>query len=85
VAIESMATGTPVIARRAGALTETVEHGVDGFLVDDLQEAELAVQQVADLDRAQVRQRAIERFSPARMTAQYVDVYRAVIASRRSP
>src|SRR5512138_2051057 len=36
VAIESLATGTPVIARRAGALTEIVEHGVDGFLVDDL-------------------------------------------------
>jgi glycosyltransferase involved in cell wall biosynthesis len=84
VAIESMATGTPVIARRAGALTETVEHRVDGFLVDDLQEAELAVQQVADLDRAQVRQRAIERFSPARMTAEYVDVYRAVIAAWHS-
>src|SRR6266545_651165 len=58
----------PAIGRRAGALTETVEHGVNGFLVDDLQEAELAVQQVTSLDRAQVRQFAIERFSPARMT-----------------
>ena len=47
VAIESLATGTPVIARRAGGLTETIEHGVDGFLVDDVIEAELAVQQVA--------------------------------------
>ena len=84
VAIESMATGTPVIGRRAGALTETVEHGVNGFLVDDLQEAELAVQQVGSLDRAQVRQCAIERFSFARMTAEYVDVYRALIESRRS-
>ncbi len=36
VAIESLATGTPVIARRAGGLTETIEHGVDGFLVDDV-------------------------------------------------
>ena len=47
VAIESMATGTPVIARRAGGLTETIEHGVTGFLVDDMIEAELAVTRVA--------------------------------------
>jgi glycosyltransferase involved in cell wall biosynthesis len=83
VAIESMATGTPVIGRRAGALTETVEHGVDGFLVDDLQEAELAVQRVTELDRGLIRERALERFSPARMTAEYLETYRAVIEARR--
>ena len=32
VAIESMATGTPVIARRAGALPEIVDHALTGFL-----------------------------------------------------
>ena len=44
VAIESMATGTPVIARRAGALVETVIHGETGFVVDDVGEAALAVE-----------------------------------------
>jgi glycosyltransferase involved in cell wall biosynthesis len=83
VAIESMATGTPVIGRRAGALTETIEHGVDGFLVDDLQEAELAIEQAKGLDRREVRQRALERFSPKRMTDEYVDAYRDLIARRR--
>lgn len=75
VAIESMATGTPVIARRAGALTETVEHGVDGFLVDDLDEAVLATGKIDELDRTQVRRRAIERFSRARMVDEYEQVY----------
>jgi glycosyltransferase involved in cell wall biosynthesis len=75
VAIESLATGTPVIARRAGALTETIEHGIDGFLVDDLTEAELAVSMVADLDRTKIRERALERFSPERMTEEYEAVY----------
>ena len=51
VAIESMATGTPVIARRAGALIETVIHGETGFIVDDVDEAVLAVERVAELDR----------------------------------
>ena len=79
VAIESLATGTPVIARRAGALTETVEHGVDGFLIDDLSEAELAVERVGELDRAEIRRRAIERFSPDRMADEYEAVFRSLL------
>jgi glycosyltransferase involved in cell wall biosynthesis len=82
VAIESLATGTPVIARRAGALTETIEHGVDGFLVDDLTEAQLAVERVAQLDRTEIRRRAIERFTPDRMAAAYEEAYRALLESR---
>jgi glycosyltransferase involved in cell wall biosynthesis len=83
VAIESMAAGTPVIARRAGALTETIEDGVDGFLIDDLTEAALAVELVGDLDRATIRRRALERFSPARMVDQYEQVYRRLIEGQR--
>ena len=82
VAIESLATGTPVIARRAGALTETIEHGVDGFLVDDLTEAKLALERVAELDRAEIRRRALARFAPDRMAAEYERVYEDVIRSR---
>jgi glycosyltransferase involved in cell wall biosynthesis len=79
VAIESMATGTPVIARRAGALTETVEHGVDGFLVDDLSEGALAVARAVQLDRRLIRNRAFERFSRTRMVDEYEAVYRALL------
>jgi glycosyltransferase involved in cell wall biosynthesis len=82
VAIESLATGTPVIARRAGALTETIEHGVNGFLVDDLTEAELAVRRAAELDRPAIRRRALERYSPARMADDYEVVYQRVIEAR---
>jgi glycosyltransferase involved in cell wall biosynthesis len=83
VAIESLATGTPVIARRAGGLTETIEHGVDGFLVDDLTEAELALARVRDLDRQAIRERALDRFSPDRMTDEYEAVYRGLIGATR--
>jgi glycosyltransferase involved in cell wall biosynthesis len=75
VAIESMATGTPVIARRAGALTEIVEHGATGFLVDDLREAELAVRRASSLDRQHVWTRARGRFSVDVMTKAYERVY----------
>jgi Glycosyl transferases group 1 len=83
VAIESLATGTPVIARRAGALPELIEPGVDGFLVDDLIEAELAVRRVASLDRTRIRQRALERFSTDRMTRDYEAVYARVLDGDR--
>ncbi len=82
VAIESMATGTPVIARRAGGLTETIEHGVTGFLVDDVTEASLAIDRVDEVDRAAVRASALERFSPGRMTDGYEAAYREVIARK---
>jgi glycosyltransferase involved in cell wall biosynthesis len=78
VAIESMATGTPVVARRAGALSEIVEHGRTGFVVDDLQEAELAVREVAELDRRTIRTAAVERFSVRRMVDDYEAIYRAL-------
>ena len=84
VAIESMATGTPVIARRAGALIETVIHGENGFIVDDVDEAVLAVERVGELDRTRIREDALARFSPARMTDQYEAAYRAVLADARS-
>jgi glycosyltransferase involved in cell wall biosynthesis len=75
VAIESMATGTPVIARRAGGVTETIEHGSTGFLVDDVSEAVLAVERVARLRRDRIAAYARGRFSAERMTALYEQAF----------
>jgi glycosyltransferase involved in cell wall biosynthesis len=83
VAIESMATGTPVIARRAGAYTETIEHGVNGFLVDDIDEAVLAVARVERLDRTALSRDARSRFSVDTMLDAYESAFRAVIEQRR--
>jgi glycosyltransferase involved in cell wall biosynthesis len=84
VAIESLATGSPVIGRRAGALPELIEHGVDGFLVDDLQEASFALRSVGHLDRALIRQRALARFSAERMAADYERLYSELVTAARN-
>ena len=81
VAIESLACGTPVIARPAGALPEIVRHGLDGFLGDDVAEMALYVDRVAELDRAAIRASVIERFSAARMADDYEAIYEHLIAS----
>jgi glycosyltransferase involved in cell wall biosynthesis len=79
VAVESMATGTPVIARRAGACTETVTHGESGFTVDDVTEAVLAVARVSGLDRAALAAQARQRFSVERMVDDYEAAYDRVL------
>ncbi|MEP7360615.1 MAG: glycosyltransferase family 4 protein [Chloroflexota bacterium] len=85
VAIESMATGTPVIARRAGAYTETVQHGVTGYLVDDIDEGVFAVSRINKLDRRHIAAYARGRFSTVRMVWLYEQAYATVMAAHTVP
>lgn len=77
--VEAMVCGTPVIATRRGSMSELIEHGRTGFLVDDAGEAVRAIARIEELDRALVRQRAIERFSVGRMADDYIALYKAVL------
>jgi glycosyltransferase involved in cell wall biosynthesis len=81
VAIEALACGTPVIARRVGALPEILRDGVDGFFGDDVTALAYMVDRVRDLDRAAIRASVIERFSVERMTDGYEAVYRQALGA----
>jgi glycosyltransferase involved in cell wall biosynthesis len=83
VAIEALACGTPVIARRSGALPEIVRDGIDGFFGDDVTAMAFKVDRVADLDREAIRESVIDRFSVERMTDGYEAIYREMLGERR--
>ena len=84
--VESMACGTPVIARRRGSMPEIVEHGVNGALVDpfDLDEAVAAIDAVRGIDRAGVRGSVEVRFDVSRMVDRYLELYRRIVDPNRA-
>jgi glycosyltransferase involved in cell wall biosynthesis len=73
--VEAMACGTPVLGYRRGALPETVEDGVTGFLVDGVDEAVAVMPRVLALDREHIASVARHRFSADRMVDEYISVY----------
>lgn len=75
VSIESLACGTPVLARRVGALPEIIRDGVDGFFGDDAVAMAFYADRLGALDRLAIRERVIEQFSAARMTDRYEELY----------
>jgi glycosyltransferase involved in cell wall biosynthesis len=79
VLIESLACGTPVIARRIGALPEILRDGIDGFFGDDETAMAFKVDRVVDLDRRAIRESVLDRFSVERMTDRYEAVYREML------
>ena len=77
--IEAMACGTPVIASRRGSMPELIEHGVTGFLVDSLEEANQAIERIDEIDRQSVRSAVAERFTIDRMADAYLATYRRIL------
>lgn len=84
VAMESLAAGTPVIAYRSGAIPGIVEHGVTGFLVDDVDGMAAAIRHVDDIDPLACLRAARERFALARMLEAYLALYARLIAQAPS-
>jgi glycosyltransferase involved in cell wall biosynthesis len=77
--VEAMACGTPVIAYDRGSMSELIEHGVTGFLVDTLDEAVAAIARVGEIDRAACRARVAARFSVERMADGYLALYERIV------
>jgi glycosyltransferase involved in cell wall biosynthesis len=81
VMIEALACGTPVIAWSKGSVPEVLTDDVTGYIVDTVTDAVQAVGRVAELDRRACRRAFEQRFDAARMTRDYIEVYRRLVES----
>lgn len=75
VLIESMASGTPVLAFGEGAVPEIVRHGETGFVVDSVASMVKAVGCIEHLDRRNCWRHVKTHFSIRRMAAGYAALY----------
>jgi glycosyltransferase involved in cell wall biosynthesis len=84
VAMEAAASGTPVVAFRSGALPEVVKDGVTGFVVEDVAEAVLALQEVSGIDPKVCVHYAQENFSAAKMAERYSALYGRITCTEKT-
>lgn len=85
VMIESMACGTPVVAWRQGAVPEVVEEGVSGHVVDSVDAAVEAVENLTSFNRSAVRDCFERRFTAEQMAEGYLEIYRRLVNAAERP
>lgn len=78
VMAEALSCGTPVVAYNRGAVSEIVDNGKVGFVVDATSGVEgfvNALKQINSIDREVCRTHAVTHFSKKRMADEYEGVY----------
>ena len=83
VMIEAMACGTPVLAFNRGSVSEIVENGRTGIVVQSKDEAIKKVPHLLALDRSKVRHEFDRRFSAQRMACDHVRLYQELLKGGR--
>jgi glycosyltransferase involved in cell wall biosynthesis len=72
---EALACGTPVISCPRGALPEIVRDGLEGFLIETMEEGCQAVRRLGEIDRAACRDRVERHFSVDVVVGRYLELY----------
>jgi glycosyltransferase involved in cell wall biosynthesis len=79
---EAMFCGTPVIAYTKGSMPELIKDKVSGYLVNNMQEAIEAVQQLKHINRQECYEYAVNKFSSEKMIDEYLTVYKTILSKR---
>jgi len=80
---ESMLCGTPVIAFNRGSMPELILDGKTGFLINTLDDAEEALNNIKHINRKYCREFAISKFSRQKMVEGYMEVYEKIIKTKK--
>jgi glycosyltransferase involved in cell wall biosynthesis len=82
VAIESLASGTPVIGWNRSSMGEIVEDGKSGFLVSSVEEMASRTKDLHRIDYGECRARAERVFDSKKMAENYVALYQRLLKER---
>ena len=85
VLIEAMACGTPVLAYRQGSIPEIIDHGVTGYVCDNISEMTQAVAGLSLIDRSRCREIFEKRFTVERMVKDYLALYERMADASQKP
>ena len=85
VMIEAMACGTPVIAFNRGSVPEVIDHGVTGYICEDVDDALGALKKIDELSRIEIRAQFERRFTAATMAQNYLNSYASLLHAARRP
>lgn len=81
VVIEAMACGTPAIAFNHGAMCEIISDGVDGYVVDGVEQMVVKMGEINKIDRSKARQKIEDMFTYQKMVDGYEEAYKKIKAS----
>jgi glycosyltransferase involved in cell wall biosynthesis len=82
VLIESMASGTPIVAFERGSVPEIVKDGETGFIVKSVEAMVQAIGRIDRVDRRACRSHVVANFSIERMTEGYEALYQRLAGGR---
>ena len=79
VAIEALASGTPVVAFNRGALNEIIIDGVTGFLAEDISEYICKLGKIEEIDPLKLREYVLRRFDIKVIARAYQALYNKIM------
>ncbi len=77
--IEAMACGCPVVAFKQGSISEVIDDGRTGFVVETVDEMKRAVQNIGQIRRTACRAYALDEFNAEKMIIAYESIYEKVL------
>ncbi|MHC1758167.1 MAG: glycosyltransferase family 4 protein [Negativicutes bacterium] len=77
--VEAMACGTPVLTFNRGSMPEIIQDGINGFIVNSIEEMADKIKEVRNISREACRQTVESQFSQEKMVKEYIEVYKEIL------
>jgi glycosyltransferase involved in cell wall biosynthesis len=84
VMVESLISGTPVIALNMGSVPEVLVDGLTGFICQTVEECIEALDKIPQIDRRACHDYVLENFTAKRMAEGYEAVYQQLMGDRHA-